>query len=278
MAQEQHTQETEHPIELPKDVWGLIWDKLSVLELAKVAPVAKAWRSASVERIRARHAAAVARVMAPDAIPDSQLSMPQRIFRAMRRHLLGLDAFSGERVFGWANEEDNTCMLSQSESALYPAHLYENRMWAHWALYVRETDFEDESTTFACMGIAWGWPVSPDDPYNASTPMRAGLWLKPRSPQECEWMQGLLLALSEGSLGEACPKGDQGDEYHKLPGLRGLLARCTSLTVLWTSTSAGRLHESKDLVLLPMFHNVVWKRDILGDSDTRICWRREGGQ
>lgn len=69
--------------------------------------------------------------------------------------------------------------------------------------------------------IEWGKPVSSDDPQNPSTPIEMELELYPRSPEECGWMQGLLLALSDGSLGEPRPSGDRGDPY---PQPQGLLA------------------------------------------------------
>lgn len=78
-------------------------------------------------------------------------------------------------------------------------------------------------------------------------------------------MQGLLLALSDGSLGEPCPRG-YGEA--RFPRLCGLLALFTSVEVLW----AGHLHDSKDLVLLPMLHNVVWEK-LHGVPDyASICW------
>lgn len=53
--------------------------------------------------------------------------------------------------------------------------------------------------------IEWGKPVSSDDPQNPSTPIEMELESYPCSPEECGWMQGLLLALSMGPLGSLAP-------------------------------------------------------------------------
>lgn len=70
-------------------------------------------------------------------------------------------------------------------------------------------------------------------------------------------MQGLLLALSDGSLGEPqrYPNRWSGAEG---PQLRGLLAHCRRLDVRWGPVWTEHQPNSKDLVLLPIFHNVKW--------------------
>lgn len=332
----------EHPLELPMDVWRMIWDKLTISELAKAALVAKAWRDAWYER-GAKHRAAIARVTAPDAMPDSELSALQRVFRAMRRHLLGRDAFSGrELVPGRCAEcRDGICTtprlsevrlaFPKGETNVDPFELAQDYLsprwyWGsqchRWCLEVncpntvspvrlkiswrkynasktpkkkrarvgREQQPRLQAVADAAKqceaaeqlqasGTIAGIPGVPGIPSQANRfdlLSDLGEWsevevvkkmcdvellLCPRSPEDCEWMQGLLLALSGGSLGEPCRSGDGGAA--QFPQLRGVLGRCMSLKLGWQ----GFLHESRDLVLLPIFHSVEWEKDI-GEYDT----------
>lgn len=231
-------------MELPNDVWRLIWDMLSVPELAKVARVAKAWKDASDERIKKRREAAMARVKAPDDIPDDKLSKPQRVFRAMRRHLLGKDPFMGEPVSGPCTElvKDNFRILTDGEGDLHPQQLRESRFNFHvWLLYLWEASSKWESI---CMRMDWEALQSQDDPYNPSTPIAVQFHMNPRSTDECEWMQGLVLALSEEPLGEPCDRGDSGPQTRGAL-MRGLFSRCIRLRI----RRSKYLLDSKDLML-----------------------------
>lgn len=134
-------------------------------------------------------------------------------------------------------------MLSKGGGDVVPPQLREDRLGSSfWHLCTRGV----------ALAIAWGKPVSPGDPCNASTPINVHFTLRPRSPEEWEWIQGLLLALSEGSLGDSCPRGDRGA---RLPQLQGPLARCTILSI----TLSRHQDDLADLVLLPMFHIVGWE-------------------
>lgn len=312
--------EVGHPRELPMDVWRLIWGNLSVSELAKAAAVAKAWRDDWDEREAKRRAAALALVTSPDATPDLELAAPQRVLRAIRRHLVGLDAFAGDPLFGPSGadidlEKDNFRMLRNGESAVDCLHLAQGNSCSDmWYLYMggrlymvlfmtRETQLSHNDPPLAStppnaekdlsaqeevgrqrkarlqakiqaymidveikevaeaqgtLEPIGGIPVHPNSFALMSDPKEvdeenviegkpphpnpfellsdvceqvsnveiAGgdtdeldkrsepdlleegwdvqLDLHPRTPEECEWMQGLLLALSEGSLGEPC--------------------------------------------------------------------------
>lgn len=257
-----------HPVELPEEVWAVIMDKLTLAELAKMAPVAKAWRDAGVERAAKRRAAAVARVTAPEHVPDHQLSTPQRILRAMSRHLLGRDALTWGPGHKPHQRLDSEYKLPHTEPGGHPQKLRVVR-WSWpcgtaWGLYLLDDSgefCEHESLSLYCFA-----QVSPGGRYSASTPMHANLSLRPRSLDECEWMQGLLLALSEGCLGEPCPAGDRGDRL-VVPPLRGCLARCKRLNLTWSEC----LHDSHqprarpDLVLLPIFHRVLWRKPVFAE-------------
>lgn len=107
--------------ELPLDVWGLVWGKLSIVQLSGVARVSEAWRCGAARHIDRKRAAAAALVMVPDGVPHSDQSLPQQIFRAVKRQLLGLSSFTEEQLIGGhANSpplsrvvlvrQDSTCM------------------------------------------------------------------------------------------------------------------------------------------------------------------------
>lgn len=104
------------------------------------------------------------------------------------------------------------------------------------------------------ISVFWERPVSAADPNFDTVPIKVELILRPGSPDEFEWMQGVLLALSDGSLGEPCPSGGPGA---RPPRLRGPLARCTRLYVEWW----GPLDQGagEELALLPMFYSGKWR-------------------
>lgn len=63
-------------------------------------------------------------------------------------------------------------------------------------------------------------------------------------------MQGVLLCLSDGSLGDPCPM--LGHDIASL-SLGGPLARCTFLSIGW---GGQYVPASKDSVLLPVLHHL----------------------
>lgn len=260
-----HSSRAGHQVELPKDVWGVIWDKLSQRELAKVATVAKAWRDFGVERGAKRRAAALARVTAPDHVPNCDLSAPQRIFRAIKRHLQGQDAFTGEPVQSPGEEDERykSCVLADGEDDVRPLQLDESRSSCEWRLWVYELERH-----LANLSMVWAEPAPGQEAHDASTCIEVELTFKPGSPHESEWMQGLLLALSKGSLGDPVPSGGSGAGA---PPLRGHLARCTSLLVVrWRR----RRNDSMDVLFLTMFQNVWWQDGGPRDVVARISWNR----
>lgn len=259
-------QEAAPPIELLKELWELIGDKL-----ATVAAVSKAWREGVVKAATRRREAALARVTSPDHIPDSDLPTPQRVLRCMRRHLLGQGAFTGEPVR--VPCADEYCMLPMRESDVHPQKLRESREQCDWHL---DWVCGERGRSRASMCARWYWPESPQEPKGSTpTDMKlcyASLWLNPHSTEEREWMQGLLLALSEGSLGDACLSEEHGGAW--LPHVRGLLGQCGDMHVTWVRA----MRDSKDLLLLTMFHKVQWKRGFRGrEVVAGVYWERGAG-
>lgn len=247
------------------DMWRLIWGRLSLRQLAKVAPVAKSWRDGGVELASKRREAAWAGVTAPDHVPDCELSTLQRILRVMRRHLLGQDALTGELLQNpyegsWRRR---LCTPTEAERGVDPLVLEEFKSVT--LKQCRLCVWDESSGLSISMSTVWEVPVSLDDPCKTSRLRGVYLWLAPGCPEDCEWMRGLLLALSDGSLGELCPSGYCRGAH---PLVRGLLASChTWLKVVWV----GNLHESELLVLLPMFHQVQWERRY-GDATAELKW------
>lgn len=79
--------------ELPVDVWRVVWRNLSPTQLLRAAGVNKQWRR---ECLGNRRDAALALVMAPDTLPDSDLSKAQQALRGIQRILNRQNPFSGE--------------------------------------------------------------------------------------------------------------------------------------------------------------------------------------
>lgn len=216
--------------DLPRDIWQQVWDLLSFQELARLARVNREFRSGAAARTAAMRAEAVALVTAPESLPDSQLTTPQWAFRAITRLLCGLDAFSGEPFRGttWGRTADEAWEWEMRQS----------RRREERSLEVRNRRVEADKYEY---GIRFSIsPPSYSDPFAGRT---RGLWrrhrksgaihvdvtLMPDSPQEEVWMQGLLLALSDGTLGDLHREG-------VLPVLKGPLAKCVQLSMKWQRT------------------------------------------
>lgn len=221
--------------ELPRDIWQEVWDRLSCQELARLAGVSWAWRSAAAARTAARRAKAAARVIADESVPDDRLTAAQWVFRGILRVLRGLDAITGEpldsdscnnlalRRRGLMHERWNrgTCYLTFQNSCAYA-----ERQKLVVTFAINSPGYEGPSAKDAEGDTLAPWVES-------SSGFCAAITLMPHSPREAAWMQGLLLALSNGTLGDLHTAGT-------LSRLEGPLANCVKLSIKWDMVGQGR--------------------------------------
>lgn len=216
---------------LPPDIWGVVLQKLSVRELAKVARVNKGWRLEAMRWAAQKRAVAVSRVTAPVGAPDSQLTRPQLVLRIIQRLLLHHHPFTGEPMsFNDPNASDCFHSFESSDAPDFAVRMKSPklRLPEYVEIYFcMVVPYEDgcpsEGQTY--VGIVLK-PQAPNSETYRCTELRFGL--HPRGADDFVWMQGLLWALTGGFQGLF-----RGSRHSSMPGG---LAHCSEFSVTWFRT------------------------------------------
>lgn len=206
------------PPELALDLWRVIWGKLCIRELARLAGVSRAWRKESAECIACRCTCAVAMtlVKAPEFVPDCSLTGPQRALRPVQRILLWQDPFTGDPLTPALMEELRKASRSRRQGDLFFPGSFAGGMH-HF--YYRHVDGVS-GLRLLVVSMFWHWlPPAAPEVFNAF------IQLQPASAEEAIWMQGLLLALVEKFRGSLRTQG----QYMKMRLPDG------EANVFWTS-------------------------------------------
>lgn len=233
-----------------QDVWQRVWDLLSIRDLARLGGVSRQWRSAAAVRTVAKRAEAAALVMAAESNVDRHLTAAQWVFRAAARTLRGLDAITGEPLGasflrwsgGFEGKTTGTVFIDWRGSL-------EQRLYPDKTLSLEFTCRCRHPVHPSCRKRTFGMYLKPaeseDGLYCPEKPFRVRFEFEPHTPEESAWLQGLLLALSHGTLVSLRRR-------NRLPRLRGPLARCVELSVDWWNMEGLRNFKSIGRVVRKM--------------------------
>lgn len=268
------------------DIWGLVWSKLSIRELAQAAGVSREWRREVKRTAAQKRALAAALVTARKDTPNAQLTRPQLLLCAIKRVLLQLNPFTvepfpmecpeqGAKLYALGFEYDRpreVCGDLSFQMAWIPASsVCENRVETilelHHVDHVMNPNVKERSKQMPAVTLDLMWsPRAADkdccatDKDNSHKCKYVHVVLRPKGADDYVWMQGLLLALTGGFKGLL--------RDGRCSSMPGSLASCSKFAVKWEGDCSAA---DKGLWPAPMpeAYRGLRQRDLGGDSWSR---------